>query len=380
MKPSELQTQPPPSDGASPPDQNVSSVAPGGSAARRLRPRWRRIILFLVVAVLALPILASCFSASAPPASAERTEHPGPRRNRRPPPGMDAIRIAPEATEPLIESTGPARSDEATTYELDAEQAAAVLAALRERGLTIDAAAPREQDRDAPPPPRADQPDLHPGRTRVVSVAAQDTTILRLAVATREAPLKTLVTFADEREIALTLSESPSQYLDYVVDANTLHLSLRSARATADILVKGASGVSYRLLLGAGTADDYDGSVTISLRTDVRRGPHAPSQVEELSMAMYQLANPVGVVVYDGGDDLAYDVDGLQIQIRYVYESPLYTGYVCRMTNRRKGPWLVEKERFAGDGLILVGAEATTIEAGASTTLYLTYLRDDSDE
>ena len=371
-------------------DTDASPTAGAPAAAppvrRRLRPRWTRLLAGGVVLLLVLPTLANCMAGSAPPPSdSDRSADTSsrPRRPLRLPPGADLRPIHPPVTSDTAAAEPPRPTQEttesATTYELTPAQADAVLRALAERGMSVDPTSSPQDSVPARPP----VPAAQPGRTRVANVTAQDTVPIVLPVATRSAPLKTLVTFADEADLEDTVVDFPQSYLDWKIDGNTLHLRLQNREARGDIHIKGTTTrVTYRLMLSAGSAEtgDYDGSVTLVLRSDPATGPHKPTQVEQLAMAMYQRAHPVGLELYDGGREIMYDHDGLRVLCLYVYESATHTGYVCQILNRRDGPWLVEKERFTGDGLILVGTEETTIPPAGSTFMYLIFQRDDDGD
>lgn len=342
---------------------------------RRLRPRWRNIGILLggVAALIGISLVSCAASPSglehrietAPPASLSIPDLPAsfPFESFSPP--------RRDASRPPADAPAEAESQSSATYELDAEQARAVLSALAERGLKIDAPLPETN-------PKPAVQEVSPGATRTVHVSPQDTVTLRLALATREAPMKTLVTFSDETSIEPAVIDFPETHLDFEYQGNTLHLRRSHPKARGPIHIRGGSGHTYRLLLvPAELAEDYDGSVTIALRSDPAAGPHAPGNVEAFVRAMYLRANPVAVSVYEGAGELIYDHEGLQIRILWVYEGADLTGYVCRLDNARTGPILVERERFGGDGLLMVGAEDSLLEAGGATTLYLVYLRDD---
>lgn len=271
---------------------------------------------------------------------------------------------------PLSE-VGPIR-EETETLEIKGEEVVELLRRLAK--AADEKGAVHEGKQDAPPP------KVLPGRERAVDVPAGSSTQIKVRPSGVEEAYQTAVMFSEEEGIESTVTSFREQDISLLTKDNALLVKLRNPRANGDVLVVGKSGVMYRILVGPGSPEDYDAIVTVRARAARDSGGGAPNLAVALAGAMYQRSNPAGTTVYDGGRQVEYDRGGLKLTVRWVYETATLLGYVMEAENSRETPLLIEKERFASPGLILVGSEATRLDPGQKTSVYFVFQRGSDDQ
>lgn len=326
--------------------------------AKVRRLRTRRNLYIVAPAVLAIVGVLAAWGLAQP----ERTEPPTRRERQEPAAGwVQAVPLpVPELPPPPVPAPIRLEGDEGRQFIrrlLDPPQAAAAPAGAR-------------------------QPQ--PGRRRTVEIALGEAVELALRPARAEESYPTVVLFPGEEEIAEVVTSWRETDLSLLRRENTLTLKLLSADAHGEIQAVGASGAVYRIFVRpAREGEEYDGAVIVRLRAmpEGSRPGRTDDGATALAAAMVQGASPAGVTILDARRDgqarPILEEGDLRLGLLWVYESAAHRGYVIEASNTGKVPLLVQKERFAGRQLLLVGAEEHVLEPGRTTRLYLVLSRDD---
>jgi hypothetical protein len=189
---------------------------------------------------------------------------------------------------------------------------------------------------------------------------------VRVPVAADGRQPATVVTFPEESLEALVAGWAEG---DLTVERRRENLFLKLLRkAEGDLHVLGGSGTLYRLAIRPADGA-YDGRVRILAPTS--KPASAPAAIE-LIRAMRLGRRPAeGVVLRAHGE--VYSGPDLAARLAYAYDTAEHRGYVIRVENRSDAELRLDPSRFAGPGLLLVGAREMVLAAGASTLLYAVF-------
>lgn len=356
----------------------------GPESGRHWKPRKARLYVSGVILMLLFaPMMRACLT-EGDAASADAREQlvePGPSRDvavPTPPPWPQVDgRYDPDhsfsgvaADESGRRSADESRTpDDVAVFDLTGEELREFLQLYGERmGLPAAPAGTTEAEANEPAV-------IHAGSTRTVDADPMSTIAVHVRPSSEDATYQTLVVLSEESEIESYVGSFREQDLSIVTRANTLALKLRNPDAHGDVHVVGASGVVYRLVVAAGTDEEYDAIVTVRVAAAPVLGGQSPNRVVELMGAMYRRENPAGTIVYDGAGEILYDRGGMVLSARWVYETATLTGYVLQAQNTRDTALLIERERFTGAGLLLAASEEARLSPGQTTWVYLIFQR-----
>lgn len=359
-----------------------------GVRIRWTRPRPKFWVLVGIATLLGLPLLKMCAGASAGAKGKGAIAIPDAPTGRPPAPPRKTESRSAEPSTSFEEKTVPELKDSARrTGQGDGEGRVVSMSAAEAVKYLKDHGAGDKQDKKAGEKEEAQEgkisletpaapPPVLPGRERTVDVPANGSISIKVRPSTAEQSYQTVVILSEEESIESTVTSWREQDVSTLTKGNAVLIKLRNEKAGGDLHAVGKSGIVYRLLVTPGSAEDYDAIVTV--RTRGARAPgaaQAPNRAIELASAMYQRTNPAGTQVFDGEGEILYERGGLTLKARWVYETAELLGYVLEASNTRETSVLIEKERFAGAGLILAGAEAVRLEPKESTWIYLIFQR-----
>lgn len=140
-------------------------------------------------------------------------------------------------------------------------------------------------------------------------------------------------------------------------------------RAEGDVHVLGSSGTLYRLRIRPAEGA-YDGWVRIEAPPSAKAIP-SPEPIELLRAMRLGRKPADGAVLKASGE--VYRSAEISVRLAYVYETPVFRGYVARVENISGAPRRLDPSRFLARGLILVGARGMVLEPGEGTLLYFVF-------